>query len=87
MSAGKRPALGLQQMAIYRLLNSATFGPEEIACMTAVYENALLLLGLTDRNDPLTEIIAQKIIAIAKTGETGPEKMLARVLDEIRSPP
>lgn len=74
-------------MEMYQLLRSATFEPEDVACMTAVYENVLALLELTDRSDPITEIIARKIIEIAKTGEIDPEKMMTRVLDEIRSPP
>jgi hypothetical protein len=56
-------------MAIYRLLKFSAFQPEEITCMTAAYENALRVLKLADRQDPITELVAQNIIEVAKTGE------------------
>jgi hypothetical protein len=59
-------------MAIYRRLREASFGPDEIGQMTAAYEEALRILGLIDRNDPITEILAKKIIEIARTGERNP---------------
>jgi hypothetical protein len=62
-------------MAIYRLLQKSAFGPEEIERMTTAYEDALRVLGLTDRADPLTEILAKKIIEIAQTGERDPAKI------------
>jgi hypothetical protein len=45
-------------MAIYRLIANGTFGPEETKAMTAAYEAALVDLGLVDRDDPITEIVA-----------------------------
>jgi hypothetical protein len=59
-------------MAIYRLLQNSAFGPEEIDRMTIAYEEALRVLGLTDRADPMTEILAKKIVEIAQTGERDP---------------
>jgi len=56
-------------MAIYRMLRDSTFGPHEISKMTTAYEVALLELGITDRADPRTEIIAAAIIHRASTGE------------------
>ena len=55
-------------MAIYRLLKNSTLGPEEISRITAAYEQALNTLCVKDRDDPLTEMIAKKIIKIAQTG-------------------
>jgi hypothetical protein len=54
-------------MAIYRLIAKGSFGPEEIKAMTATYEAALLDLGLVDRDDPITEIVAMAISAL-RTG-------------------
>jgi len=42
-------------------------GPEEISCLTTAYERALLGIGLVDRNDPLAEMVAKKIIQIGQT--------------------
>lgn len=62
-------------MAIYRLLQNSAFGPEEIDRMTTAYEEALRVLGLTDRADPMTEILAKKIVEIAQTGERDPMRI------------
>jgi hypothetical protein len=55
-------------MAIYRLLQNSPFGPVEIAVLTNAYERTLQKLSLVDRNDPLTEIIAQKVIELGQRG-------------------
>ena len=70
-------------MAIYRLLQKSAFGPEEIERMTTAYEDALRVLGLTDRSDPLTEILAKKIIEIAQTGERDPARICANAVAAI----
>jgi hypothetical protein len=42
--------------------------PEEISRLVAAYEQALRALDLVDRNDPVAEIVAKKIIEIGKRG-------------------
>jgi hypothetical protein len=73
-------------MAIYRLLQNSALGPEEIKRMTDAYEHALRALRLSDRNDPITEIVARRIIAIAKTGERNPTIIAARAIKELGTP-
>ena len=70
-------------MAIYRLLQCATFDPEMIACMTAAYEDALNVLRLADRQDPLTELVAKKIIEVTQVGERDPARICERALNEL----
>jgi hypothetical protein len=70
-------------VAIYRLLQNSAFGPEEIERMTTAYEDALRALGLTNRADPITEIVAKKIIEIAQTGERDPARIRAQALASI----
>jgi hypothetical protein len=41
----------------------------EIKAMTAAYEAALLDLGLVDRDDPITEIVATAIVTGTSKGE------------------
>jgi CRP-like cAMP-binding protein len=57
---------------IYPLLQTQAFEPELIAVMAAVFEDILRVLKLNDRDDPLTTIIARKIIEIVRTGERDP---------------
>ena len=55
-------------MAIYRLLQNSAFAPEDIAPLVAAYEDCLRALELRDRSDPITELVAKKIIELAQTG-------------------
>ena len=59
-------------MAIYRLLQKSAFGPEDTKRMAEAYELALSQLGLSDRRDPFTEIVAKLIIEIVADGRGGP---------------
>ena len=73
-------------MAIDKLLQGSTFSPNEVANMTAAYEAALVLLRLDDRNDPITERIAEKIIAVARSGEHDPAHICALAINELGLP-
>ena len=70
-------------MAIYRLLQRAAFTPEDIAPMVTAYEDCLRILELADRTDPVTEIIAKKIIEIRQTGERDPVQIRRLALEHI----
>ena len=67
-------------MAIHRLIASGSYGPDEIKAMTAAYETALVEIGLVDRDNPFTELIANSILTIAATGERDPKKIKQRAL-------
>ena len=71
-------------MAIYRLIRESVFEPEVIERMTTAYEHALKVLQLTDRNDPITELLARKIIYIAGRGERDPERLCSRALAALK---
>jgi len=51
-------------MPINRLLRDSKLTPEEIARLNKAYTFTLRSLSLVDRNDPLAEIIARKVIEI-----------------------
>ena len=70
-------------MAIRRLAQEALFSPEDIARMVSAYEAALQLLRLTDRNDPVTVMVAKKIIEVTRSGESDPPRICARALKEL----
>ena len=57
------------------LKNDHSFGPEDIAKLTAAFEAALARLGLTDRKAPLATTVAKTIIQLAKDGERDPERL------------
>jgi hypothetical protein len=72
-------------MTIYRLLENTAFGPEEIERLVAVYEKTLRALGLKDRNDPITQLVAEKIIAVGRLGIEDPAEISKLALKELGS--
>lgn len=70
-------------MPIYRLLQDGQFGPREIDKITKAYEEALKMIGLTDRSSLAAEVLATRIIAAFQSGETDQhriaEKAVARL--------
>jgi hypothetical protein len=70
-------------MTIHSLFKDAPFEPEEIAILVAAFEETLRTLGLKDRGDPLTEMIARKIISIAQTGIRDPDAIAKRAIKEL----
>lgn len=54
--------------------------------MSAAYEAALELLRLKDRSDPLTELVARKIIELYQAGEHSPPHLCAKALKELGAP-
>jgi len=51
--------------------------PEEISRLTTAYNQALRGIDLVDRDDPLSEMVAKKVIKIAKSGVRDPADALA----------
>jgi hypothetical protein len=47
-------------MPIDRLLQQSSLPPDKIACLKVAYARTLSSLGLVDRNDPITEMVAKK---------------------------
>ena len=60
-------------MAIYRLLRRRVFEPEDLRLLGIVYEDVLKALGLVNRKDPATELIAKRLVELAQAGERDPQ--------------
>ena len=73
-------------MAIRRRLQEAAFEEAAVAQLSEAYEAALEKLRLIDRRDPITELIAAKIIEVFRTGEDDPSKLCSRALQELGVP-
>ena len=71
-------------MAIHRLLKNSTLEPEEISRVTEAYEQALHILCVKDRDDPLTEMIAKIIIKIAQIGTHDAAQLSVLAIAELR---
>lgn len=70
-------------MAIYRLIANGAFGQLEIEAMSAAYEATLVDLGIVERDDPITELIAKAIVNIVATGERDPKVIEQRALNAL----
>ena len=55
--------------------NDHAFSPEEAEILITAFEGALKELNLTDHEDPLTMLVAKKIIELAKEGERDQVKL------------
>lgn len=74
-------------MAIRKHIRERAFTPDEVERLTAAYEGALATLQITDRNDPLTEEIARKIIEVSDSdGQCTAAILYARALAELGLP-
>ena len=62
-------------MPIRQLLDSNAFNPEEVTMLRDVFEDTLRALKLVDRSDPVTLLIAKKIIELARRGERVPARL------------
>jgi hypothetical protein len=71
-------------MPIDRIVKEAAFDPEEVQAIIAAYETALARLGLKDRSDPVAEMVARKIVEIARDGERDPQRLSDLVVKSLR---
>jgi hypothetical protein len=63
-------------MPIYELLQrQGVFTPEELTVLSNVFEDALGTLGLVDRKDPMTEMVAKKLVKLAGAGMRDPDRL------------
>ena len=62
-------------MPINRLLKAGKYTPDEIALLNKAFDRALHLMGLVDRNDPLCELVARKVIEVGATGISDPKEI------------
>jgi hypothetical protein len=61
-----------------------SFGSEDNAQLAAGLESALANLGIKDRNDPTTTLLAKLIIQLAKDGERDPTRLAERAIGIVR---
>jgi hypothetical protein len=55
-------------MPIHRLIQNLSFNQDDIERLAEAYEEALRALHISDREDPINQIIAQRIIEGARAG-------------------
>ncbi len=72
-------------MPIDRLLSDGEISPELKHVLRLAFNNSLSQLGLVDRNDPLCEMIARKVIDAGKRGYCSAVAITEAVVKEFRA--
>lgn len=70
-------------MPINRLLRDGKLAPEEAERLNRALKLVLGALHLVDRNDPLTDLIAKKVIAVGATGVDDPTEISNIVIRQL----
>ena len=70
-------------MTIYRIMQNMPLAPEDISRLAAAYEATLIALQLTSRSDPITELVARKILEIGQTGVRDPLQISELAIEEL----
>ena len=62
-------------------------GSADINRLNVAYAKALRMLDLIDRSDPITEIVAQRVIEAGTSGVTDPQEIADAVVSHFRTLP
>jgi hypothetical protein len=54
--------------------------------MRLAFHKAREVLQLSDKDDVFTDIVATRIVEVAKTGERDPDRLCSQVLDTLSAP-
>jgi hypothetical protein len=64
----------------HRMLQAEALDPEAVEMLSHCYEMILKDLGLASRTDPITALVAERVIEFAKSGERDTKKLHEQVL-------
>ena len=70
-------------MPINRLLEGSRLTPVEQQALNAAFIRTLSKLHLVDRNDPICEIVARKVIEVGKRGTDDPNVICEIAIREL----
>jgi hypothetical protein len=70
---------------IHDLIQPGVFSPELVSLMGSVFEDVLKTLGLTGRDDPVTNLVAHRVIALVRSGERDPERIKQLTIETIKA--
>ncbi len=72
-------------MPITPFLKGQAFDPELVKAMGAAFAKTCKAFDLNDRADPITAVVAKKIIELAERGLRNPTAMQLMAIDELES--
>jgi hypothetical protein len=59
------------------LARTSSFDPHDLRAIGVAFDHALRRLGLNDRNDLRSSIVAREVVALAIKGERNPRRLCA----------
>ena len=71
-------------MPLCAFVHEAEFDPELLTSMGNAFAAACEALGLAEKSDKVTELVASRIIALVRCGERDPQRLKAAVLKTFR---
>jgi len=71
-------------MTIEQVLRTKKLPSEDAAALDLAFNMATKALGLADRNDPLTGMVAQTIFAVGQSGLGDPATIAEATVDQLR---
>ena len=74
-------------MPITPFLHNQAFDPETIQVMSSAFTKVCASLGLSDRSDPITELLARHIIKAAQRGIRTDAALYSSAMEEFKSDP
>ena len=74
-------------MPITPFLRNQAFDPETIEVMGKAFVVTCEALGLSDRDDAMTRLVAEKVIQLAQRGLKNPTELHLAAIKEFRSAP
>ena len=80
------PTQTLLRLAQSEQEGGGAFDPDQIAIMATAFEQVLLDLKLTDRDDPVVEMMAKLVIELSRNGARDCEQLRKEVLASHRGP-
>ena len=70
-------------MPINHLLEESNLTPERQEALKAAFSRTLRMLHLVDRNDPICEIVARKIVEVGERSSHGSDAICEIVIEEL----
>ena len=73
-------------MPIHDLIQPGVFAPELVTMMGNVFEDVLKTLGLKYRDDPVTTLVAHRVIELVRNGERDPVRIKQLTIETVKGP-
>ena len=74
-------------MTVHRLIQNLPLHPEDISRLRAAYEETIGALGLIDRSDQMTNLVAKKVIELYQSGIHDSGQIAELALRQLRGSP